>query len=112
MTDRRGRITRGAADARASSTLLRLHLAAGVRLVRTHSKQKLTILRCADGNVRLNEGAAALLRLCDGSRTRAQIIRQASRKDAQHSLVVDIGAFLDAALARGWIVERPDTKGA
>lgn len=83
-----------------------VRLAAGVRLVGTRSKHKVSILICADGKVQLNEGAVAILRLCDGSRTREQIVSEAARHAADAALAADIDAFLNAARERGWIVDR------
>jgi pyrroloquinoline quinone biosynthesis protein D len=59
----------------------------------------------ADEEVQLNEGALAILQLCDGSRSRDQIVEEAAQRSSEHSLEADIIAFLDAAQARGWIVE-------
>jgi len=54
------------------------------------------------GSVQLNESAAAILALCDGTQTEivARIVRA---KDDR--LADDVRAFLDAARRRGWIVE-------
>jgi hypothetical protein len=55
--------------------------------------------------VRLNATAAAILALCDGTRTRADIVaRVAGTGDA--ALAADVKAFLEAARRSGWIVER------
>ena len=59
------------------------------------------------GVVQLNESAAAILALCDGTRTRDEIVslmlRRASDTDER---AIDVREFLAAARARGWIVER------
>jgi len=56
------------------------------------------------GSVQLNESAAAILALCDGTRTREEIVARIVRaKDDR--LADDVRAFLDAARRRGWIVE-------
>jgi pyrroloquinoline quinone biosynthesis protein D len=81
-----------------------VQLAAGVRLVDAESK-KVAMLICADGKVQLNDGAVAILRLCDGSRTLQQIVTEAAQHSPDGALAADISAFLDAARARGWIVE-------
>jgi pyrroloquinoline quinone biosynthesis protein D len=106
-TDRgRRRIGRGD-DKRTSprSTSNGVQLAAGVRLIRSGTKQKLPVLVYADEEVQLNEGALAILQLCDGSRSRDQIVEEAAQRSSEHSLEADIIAFLDAARARGWIVD-------
>ena len=56
------------------------------------------------GSVQLNESAAAILALCDGTQTREEIVARIMRaKDDR--LADDVRAFLDAARRRGWIVE-------
>jgi len=55
--------------------------------------------------VRLNATAAAILALCDGTYTRADIVsRVAGAEDP--SLAADVRAFLEAARRSGWVVER------
>lgn len=102
----RRRVTKGVGKRKAPSpTVHGLQLAAGVRLVAAGPKHKVAMLVYADGKVQLNEGAVAILRLCDGSRTLEQIVSEAARRSPDGALAADIGAFLDAARARGWIVE-------
>jgi pyrroloquinoline quinone biosynthesis protein D len=86
------------------ATLNGIQLAAGVRLVRAGTKQKVPMLVCADDKVQLNESAVAILRLCDGSRSREQIVAEVLQRASNRALAADVGAFLDAAQARGWIV--------
>lgn len=81
-----------------------VQLAAGVRLVRAGSKAKLPVLACGDGKVQLNESAVAILTLCDGSRSREEIVAQVTSTSSNGALAADVEAFLDAARARGWIV--------
>jgi pyrroloquinoline quinone biosynthesis protein D len=111
-TDRgRRRIVRGDGKGKAPrSTPHGVQLAAGVRLVRAGTKQKLPMLVYADGKVQLNEGALAILQLCDGSRSREEIVEEAAQHSPEHSLAADIIAFLDAARARGWIIEGAQRK--
>jgi pyrroloquinoline quinone biosynthesis protein D len=66
------------------------------------------VLACADGKVQLNEGAVAILSLCDGSRNREEIVTQVALRSQGGALAADIRAFLDAACARGWIVDPGD----
>jgi len=57
------------------------------------------------GRVRLNVTAAAILGLCDGSLTRAEIVTRVAGA-ADPSLAADVRAFLEAARRSGWVVER------
>jgi len=86
-------------------TLGRIRLAPGVRLVDDNDRQELAMLVGPDGGVQLNGSAVAILRLCDGSRNREEIVAAALRRSHRHLPVSDITGFLDVALARGWIVE-------
>lgn len=59
------------------------------------------------GSVQLNDSAAAILGLCDGTRTRDEIVTQMLRRATDDDeRAVNVQEFLDAASARGWIVER------
>ena len=58
------------------------------------------------GPVRLNASAAAILELCDGTRTREEIIAQTVGSGSE-GLAGDVREFLDAASRRGWIIETP-----
>jgi len=80
-----------------------------VRLAPGHRLQKDAagrghILVSPKGSVQLNESAAAILALCDGSRTREGIAARILRSK-NDSLADDVREFLDAARRRGWIVE-------
>jgi len=61
------------------------------------------VLVCPDGKVQLNRIAATILRLCDGSRTRDEIVAEVARLAEGPTRIVEIVEFLDAAHARGWI---------
>jgi pyrroloquinoline quinone biosynthesis protein D len=63
------------------------------------------VLVCPEGNVQLNRIAAAILRLCDGSRDRLQIVNEILRDTSNQARPADIDEFLDAAAARCWINE-------
>ena len=78
-----------------------VQLAAGVKLSRASGRQKLPVLLCDGANVQLNAGAEAILSLCDGSRTREQIVVEMLQQQVNGPLAADIEAFLDAAQARG-----------
>lgn len=58
-----------------------------------------------EGHVQLNRIAAAILRLCDGSRGRAQIVTEILRDTSNQARSAEIEEFLDAAAARHWIDE-------
>jgi hypothetical protein len=63
------------------------------------------VLVTRSGRVRLNATAAAILRLCDGNYTPAEIVtRVAGTEDP--ILAADVRAFLEAARRSGWVVER------
>lgn len=53
--------------------------------------------------VELNEAAGAILRLCDGQRTVAQMIEQLEAAYVQTGLEDDIVAFIASAAERGWL---------
>ena len=57
------------------------------------------------GVVQLNESAAAILALCDGTLTREQIIARVLPRSKDDSFAVDVREFLSAAKRRGWIIE-------
>jgi pyrroloquinoline quinone biosynthesis protein D len=62
------------------------------------------VLICPTGPVQLNDSAAKILALCDGTRTREEIVERAVQA-RDRSLAGDVRDFLDAARRRGWIVE-------
>jgi hypothetical protein len=64
----------------------------------------LHILRFASGDIPLSEGAAMLLRLCDGTNDRAQI-RAHLTGLGRPAIAAYVEAFLDAASKKRWIVE-------
>jgi pyrroloquinoline quinone biosynthesis protein D len=57
------------------------------------------------GKVQLNRIAASILRLCDGSRNREDLVAEVVRRSNQQARAVDIVEFLEVARARGWIDE-------
>jgi len=63
------------------------------------------ILAGPAGIVQLNESAAAILALCDGTLTREQIVTRVLPRSRDDSFAVDVRDFLNAARRRGWIVE-------
>jgi pyrroloquinoline quinone biosynthesis protein D len=57
------------------------------------------------GVVPLNESAAALLELCDGTRSFDEVVAQFAAQAGNADLAADAREFLEAARQRGWIVE-------
>ncbi len=57
------------------------------------------------GVVPLNESAAALLELCDGTRTFDEVVDAFVALPGNAGLAADARDFLEAARARGWVVE-------
>jgi pyrroloquinoline quinone biosynthesis protein D len=82
-----------------------IRLAHGVHLDGGKETKEVFVLVCPDGKVQLNRLAAAVLRLCDGSHSRAELIAEVVRRSNEQARAIEITAFLDAARARGWIDE-------
>jgi len=57
------------------------------------------------GVIPLNESAAALLELCDGTRSFDEVVEQFVARAGNENLAPDARDFLDAARSRGWVVE-------
>ncbi len=57
------------------------------------------------GVVPLNESAAALLELCDGTRSFDEVVEQFVAQPGNTGLGADAQDFLEAARQRGWVVE-------
>ena len=83
---------------------LTVRLAPG-RSVRSEKSADCPVLICPSGRVPLNESAARILALCDGTRTREEIIDHVMRRPLDVKLAVDVREFLDVARQRGWIIE-------
>lgn len=82
----------------------RVRLAPGIRL--DGGEEKDGVLVCPNGNVQLNRMAAAILRLCDGSRDREDVVAEVVRRAQPQTRTAEIVEFLDVARARGWIDEK------
>jgi hypothetical protein len=82
----------------------RVRLAPGIVLT-CESEPETATLVLMDGKVRLNEHALAILSLCDGSRSRDRVVVDAMVRTAGGMRAADIVEFLDAAHARGWVVD-------
>lgn len=63
------------------------------------------VLVAPNGRVQLNQMAAAILRLCDGSRDREHVVAEVVGGSHPRTRAAEILEFLDAARARGWIDE-------
>jgi pyrroloquinoline quinone biosynthesis protein D len=79
-----------------------------VQFSRTHrlqweEAQQKNVILYPEGMVELNESSAEILKLCDGTRTLAQIVNDLEEKFATQGLYNDINAFLEVALHNGWI---------
>src|SRR5262245_21155287 len=57
------------------------------------------------GVVPLNESAAALLELCDGTRSYDEVVEQFLAQPGNTAVAADAQDFLEAARQRGWVVE-------
>jgi coenzyme PQQ biosynthesis protein PqqD len=57
------------------------------------------------GTVQLNDSAAAILELCDGTRTADEVIAAFLSQPGRQELANDVREFIEAALQRGWIIE-------
>jgi pyrroloquinoline quinone biosynthesis protein D len=75
------------------------------RQVRLEWREDRPVLVQPSGTVQLNESAAAILELCDGTRTSDEVIAEFAARAANNDLVTDVREFLDAARQRGWIIE-------
>lgn len=84
-------------------------LAPGIRLARDRSMDAHSVadrvLVSMDGNVHLNQHALVILDLCDGSRSRERIVMDAVLRSPGTMRASDVMEFLDAAQARGWLIE-------
>ncbi|HXH01947.1 MAG TPA: pyrroloquinoline quinone biosynthesis peptide chaperone PqqD [Candidatus Competibacteraceae bacterium] len=79
-----------------------LRLAPGYRL-QWEEAQQADVLLYPEGMVTLNPSAAAILRLCDGSRDAAAIIATLEVLFPGVDLAADVREFLEIAHERGWI---------
>jgi pyrroloquinoline quinone biosynthesis protein D len=62
------------------------------------------VLLHPEGMVQLNDSAAVILQLCDGSRTADQVAAELAQRFGD-SLADDASQFLEAARGHGWIVQ-------
>ena len=91
-------------SAGATTQKCRIRLAPG-RHVHAENPRDCHVLVYPAGVVQLNECAAAILALCDGTRTREEIIEHILPSTREADLAVGVRAFLGVARKRGWIIE-------
>ena len=103
MSRARGR--RPVSSRKQSRASTRVKLARGIRVERDKAKDGVIVLMCPNGPVQLNQIAAVILQLCDGSRDRGDVVAEVVRRSAPRTRAAEIVEFLDAARARGWIDE-------
>lgn len=65
--------------------------------------QQRDVLLYPEGMVELNQSSAEILKLCDGSRTLVEMVRELETKFSAEGLKPDICEFIEAALENGWI---------
>lgn len=104
MSRARGSERRPASRKQGRAPRAGVRLAPGVRLD-GEEKDGVLVLVCPTGKVQLNRMAAAILRLCDGSRDRKDVVAEVVRRSQPHTRAEEITEFLDVARARGWIDE-------
>ena len=83
----------------------RVRLGRGIRLEGENAKDGVIVLMSPTGAVQLNQIAAVILQLCDGSRDRDDVVAEVVRRSHPRTRAAEIVEFLDAARARGWIDE-------
>jgi coenzyme PQQ biosynthesis protein PqqD len=83
----------------------RVRLGRGIRLEGGKAKDGVIVLMSPNGPVQLNQIAAVVLQLCDGSRDRENVVAEVVRISHPRTRAAEIVEFLDAARARGWIDE-------
>jgi pyrroloquinoline quinone biosynthesis protein D len=83
---------------------LRVRLSPRMRL-QWEKAQGAHVLLYPEGMVQLNESAAVILELCDGSRTAEQVVGELSQRFDAPGLAGDVSEFLDTARSHGWIVD-------
>jgi pyrroloquinoline quinone biosynthesis protein D len=79
-----------------------LRIAVGKRL-QWEPAQNSHVLLYPEGMVQLNETSSMILSLCDGKRTRDQLIAELLQRFPGADLADDVNEFLMAAAERGWI---------
>jgi len=82
-----------------------IKLAPGIKLASEAESSAATLQVMSAGKVRLNQQALAILELCDGSRSRDRVVMDAILHSSGSMRAADVAEFLDAAQARGWLID-------
>jgi pyrroloquinoline quinone biosynthesis protein D len=69
--------------------------------------QEKHVILYPEGMVELSESAAEILKMCDGTRDVSEMVTALENQYETTGLMGDVAEFLAAALANGWINERP-----
>lgn len=73
-------------------------------MLKHDSVRDVELLLLPERVVLLNKSGAAILGLCDGSRTVRQLVEQLERDFEATDLANDVMSFLQDASGRGWVV--------
>jgi len=68
--------------------------------------QEAHVLLYPEGMVKLNGSAGAIMSRCDGVRTVAEIVAELERAYGVTGLAAEVEAFVQLALAKGWLEVR------
>ena len=71
--------------------------------LRYEEVRKTDLLLLPERVVKLNPTGAAILRLCDGSRTVQEIVKQLETRYGRKNLEAEVLAFLRQVAGQGWI---------
>jgi len=74
------------------------------RQIKVEWREDRPVLVQPGGTVQLNDSAAAILELCDGTRTVDEVVGEFLAQPGRQELADDVREFINAALQRGWIV--------
>jgi pyrroloquinoline quinone biosynthesis protein D len=66
--------------------------------------QNAHVLLFPEGMIALNDSAAAILTLCDGTRDAAALVADLERQFPGARLADEVASFLEIAHGRGWII--------
>lgn len=72
-------------------------------VVRHDPARDVELLLLPERVVKLNESAAAILRLCDGERTVARITSEMVSCYSDQTIASDVHGFIEAVSAEGWL---------
>ncbi len=66
--------------------------------------QNAHVLLFPEGMIALNDSAAAILKLCDGTRDAAALVTDLEQQFPGAKLATEVASFLEIAHGRGWII--------